>query len=130
MNEQTTLSAEVCVSLPPIAQAYIAFLESQIALLREQVTALQAAVAKLETPVPDTQARAQQNSANSSHPPSSDPPGARPTSSICHRVGNAVGGRAIRATPASNSLLSRSRLRSSIAGIECAVPTARLACLP
>ena len=78
MNEQTTLTAEVRASLPPIAQAYIAFLESQIALLREQVTALQVAVAKLEAQVADTQARAQQNSGNSSRPPSSDPPGARP----------------------------------------------------
>jgi transposase len=78
MDEQPTLRAEVRASLPPIAQAYIAFLESQIALLRDQVAALQATVTKLQGQIADLQARAHQNSGNSSRPPSSDPPGARP----------------------------------------------------
>jgi transposase len=78
MGEQPTVPAEVRASLPPIVQAYIAFLESQIALLRDQVATLQATVAKLQGQMADLQARAQQNSGNSSRPPSSDPPGARP----------------------------------------------------
>jgi transposase len=77
MDEQPTLPAEVRASLPPIARAYIAFLESQAALLRAQVAALQATVSKLQGQMADLQARASQNSANSSRPPSSDPPGAR-----------------------------------------------------
>lgn len=64
MDEQPTLPAEVRASLPPVVQAYVAFLESHIALLRDQVAELQA--------------RVRQNSGNSSRPPSSDPPGARP----------------------------------------------------
>jgi transposase len=78
MDEHPTLPAEVRASLPPIAQAYIAFLESQIALFRDQVAALQATVTKHQGQITDLQARAQQNSGNSSRPPSSDPPGARP----------------------------------------------------
>lgn len=64
MDEQPTLPAEVRASLPPMVQAYVSFLESQIALLRDQMA--------------DLQARSHQNSGNSSRPPSSDPPGVRP----------------------------------------------------
>jgi transposase len=64
MDEQPTLPAEVRASLPPTVQAYLAILEGEIALLRSQVAELQA--------------RAHQNSGNSSRPPSNDPPGARP----------------------------------------------------
>jgi transposase len=78
MDEQPTLSGEMRASLPPIAQAYIAFLESQVALLREQVATLQATVSKLEGQMADLQARTRQDSGNSSRPPSSDPPGPRP----------------------------------------------------
>jgi transposase len=60
-----------------MAQAYVAFLESQIVILRDQVLGLQAAAAKLEAQLTDAQARARQNSGNSSRPSSSDPPGAR-----------------------------------------------------
>lgn len=78
MDEQPTLPAEVRASLPPIARAYIVFLESQIALLRDQVTELQPTVTGLQRQIADLQARAHQNSGNSSRPPSTDPPGARP----------------------------------------------------
>ncbi len=64
VDEQPTLPAEVRGSLPPMVGAYVAFLESQVALLRDQVA--------------DLQARIHQNSGNSSRPPSSDPPDARP----------------------------------------------------
>jgi transposase len=61
-----------------MAQAYVAFLESQIALLQDQVATLQATVSKLQVQLTDAQARIYQNSSNSSRPPSSDPPGTRP----------------------------------------------------
>src|SRR5262249_19321867 len=76
MSEHPTLPAEVRASLPPIARAYLTFLESQIAPLREQVTTLQATVTKLQGQLADAQARAHQHSGNSSRPPSSDPPDA------------------------------------------------------
>ena len=78
MGEHPTLPAEVRASLPPIARAYLTFLESQIAPLREQLTTLQATVTKLQGQLADAQARAHQHSGNSSRPPSSDPPDARP----------------------------------------------------
>jgi transposase len=78
VDEQPTLPEEVRSSLPPLAQAYIVFLENQVALFGGQVTALQATVAKLQDQMADLQARAHQNSGNSSRPPSSDPPGPRP----------------------------------------------------
>jgi hypothetical protein len=78
VDEQPTLPAEVRASLPSITQAYIAFQESQIALFRDQVAALQATVTKHQGQIADLQARAHQDSGNSSRPPSSDPPSARP----------------------------------------------------
>jgi hypothetical protein len=48
-----------------MAQAYVAFLESQIALRGEQAAALQATVTKLLGQVADLQARVHQNSGNS-----------------------------------------------------------------
>jgi transposase len=78
VDEQPTLPAEVRASLPPIAQAHIIFLESQITLLRDQVMALQATITKLQSQMADLEARTHQNSGNSSRPPSSDPPGPRP----------------------------------------------------
>jgi transposase len=78
VDEQPTLPTEVRASLPPVVQAYIAFLEDQVALVRAQVPPLQAAVSKLQAQMADLQARAHQYSGNSSRPPSSDPPGPRP----------------------------------------------------
>jgi transposase len=78
MDEQPTLPAEVRAALPLIAQAYVAFVESQIALLSDQVATLQATVAHVQGQVADAQARAQQHSGNSSRPPSTDPPTAPP----------------------------------------------------
>ena len=76
MDEQPSLPADVRASLPPMIQAYIAFLESQIALLRDQVATLQATVSKLQLQLADAQGRTPPHSANSSRPPSSDPPDA------------------------------------------------------
>src|SRR5437762_2757887 len=56
MDEQPTLPAEVRVSLPPIAQAYVGFLENQIALLRDQVVTLQEMITKLQGQVAEAQA--------------------------------------------------------------------------
>jgi transposase len=78
VNEHPTLLAEVRASLPPIAQAYIAFVESPVAPLGEEVATLQAAVAKLQGQMVNLQTHAHQVSGNSSRPPSSDPPGPRP----------------------------------------------------
>jgi transposase len=78
MDEQPTLPAEVRGALLPLVQAYITFLESQIAFLRDQVAPLQATITELKTQLADVQACAHQDSGNSSRPPSSDPPGARP----------------------------------------------------
>ena len=64
MSDLPALADEVRASLPPVAVAYIAALEATVA-------GLAARVAELE-------ARLGQNSSNSSHPPSSDPPGQRP----------------------------------------------------
>src|SRR5690242_6594741 len=76
MDARTSLPTEIRGSLPPLVQAYIAFLESQITLLQNQVTTLQAEVSKLQTQLSDAQARLHQHSGNSSRPPSSDPPSA------------------------------------------------------
>lgn len=46
VDEQPTLPAAVRASLPPVVQAYVTFLESQLALLRNQVATLQATITK------------------------------------------------------------------------------------
>jgi transposase len=69
MDEQPTLPAEVRTSLPPLAQAYLGFLEAQIALL-------QAGMSKLQAQLAEAEARMHQHSGNSSRPPSNDPPAA------------------------------------------------------
>src|SRR5579883_2042104 len=78
MDEQPSLPADVRASLPPMIQAYIAFLESQIALLRDQVVTLQATVSTLPLQLADAQGRKPPHSGNSSRPPSIDPPDAPP----------------------------------------------------
>src|SRR3712207_2007363 len=75
MVELPLLPEAMRASLPAEAVAYITALEAVAAtvpLLQTQVTALQARVEALE-------ARLGQSSTNSSRPPSSDPPGARPS---------------------------------------------------
>jgi transposase len=79
MDERSTLPPENRAALPPVVQAYLAFLEreiEQMALLRDQVATLQATVTKLEAKLPEAEARAKQHSGNSSRPPSRDPPSA------------------------------------------------------
>lgn len=74
MTEVPPLPDEVRATLPPLAAAYVAALEAVVAsvpALTAQITALQEQVAALE-------ARVGQTSANSSQPPSRDPPRARP----------------------------------------------------
>jgi transposase len=67
MSELARLSAAIEGALAPEAQAYLAALAAENALLRSQVATLTAQVAALT-------ARLGQSSANSSRPPSSDPP--------------------------------------------------------
>lgn len=76
MDEQPILPPDVRASLPPMVQAYVAFLEREMTILREQVTRLHTAVATVQGRLADVQARAQQHSGNSSQPPSADPPSA------------------------------------------------------
>ena len=64
MSEVPVLPAEVRSALPPVAQAYLAYLEAQ---LMEQAQRLA-----------DLEAGLHQHSGNSSRPPSSDPPSAPP----------------------------------------------------
>src|SRR5690348_8764332 len=78
MDEQPTLPAEIRATLPPVAQAFVAFLEEQIRALREQVVTLQMAVTKLQGQLADAQECKPPHSGNSSRPPSSDPPDAPP----------------------------------------------------
>jgi transposase len=59
-----TLPADVFDALPPAVQAYIRFLEVR--------------VGQLEVRLADLEARLDQDSSNSSRPPSSDPPSAKP----------------------------------------------------
>lgn len=70
MSELAPRSAAIEGALPPEAQAYLAALAAENALLRSQVATLTAQVAALT-------ARLGETSANSSRPPSSDPPGKR-----------------------------------------------------
>jgi transposase len=76
--ETPTLPDELRATLDPAVQAYITFLELQAASLQSQMSALQAEVAALRTQLAAAQARARQNSGNSSRPPSADPPDAPP----------------------------------------------------
>ena len=69
MVEIPILSDEIRASLPLEVQTYIAAVEGAIPALQAQIETLQAQVSEL-------QARTRQNSRNSSHPPSSDPPDA------------------------------------------------------
>ena len=78
MDEQPTLPAEIRASLPPVAQAYVAFLEGQIAVLREQVSTLQMVVSKLQGQLADAHERKSPHSGNYSRSPSTDPPDAPP----------------------------------------------------
>ena len=71
MVEVPLLPDEIRATLPPPAAAYITALEAA-------VQALTTANAVLSARVADLEARLGQNSSNSSRPPSSDPPGARP----------------------------------------------------
>jgi len=57
----------------------IARLEAQVARLLEIVAEKDAKIAKLEARVAELEGRAAQNSSNSNKPPSSDPPGSRPS---------------------------------------------------
>jgi transposase len=75
MDKQPILPADARASLPPVVHAYIVFLE-ELTVLRRQATTLHAAVATMQEPLADAQARAKQNSGNSSRPPSTDPPSA------------------------------------------------------
>src|SRR5947199_1748820 len=74
-----SLPAEVFDRLPPEAQAHVRALEACVAALEARVAALEA--------------RLNQDSSNSSKPPSSDPPSAKPapprtpicrTTRVCH----------------------------------------------
>ena len=76
--ETPTLPDELRATLDPAVQAYITFLELQVASLQSQVSALQAEMAELRSQLAAAQARARQNSANSSRPPSADQPNAPP----------------------------------------------------
>src|SRR5215207_3861769 len=85
MVDLPPLPDEISATLPPVAVAYITALEAAVATLTAANTALQARVAELE-------ARLAQNSTNSSRPPSSDPPGRRPTSPKPSPSGRRPGG--------------------------------------
>jgi transposase len=91
MDEQPTLPGETRTSLPPVVQAYVAFLEGQIGRLQTEVTTLQAGMAELQAQLSDAQARAKQHSGNSSRPPSSDTPSA-PARAKRLRTGRKRGG--------------------------------------
>ena len=71
MVEIPRLPDAIRSSLPPEVQAYIGALEAAMGVLQAQVQQLQERIRELE-------ARLGQTSRNSSRPPSSDPPGARP----------------------------------------------------
>ncbi len=77
MLDLPQLPDEVRATLPAAVAAYVAALEAAVQTLATTNVALAARVAELE-------ARLGQNSANSSRPPSSDPPGARPTVPPAH----------------------------------------------
>jgi transposase len=65
-----TLPPELLADLPPAVVAYIRWLEARVAQLDARVAQLDARVAELE-------AKRNQNSTNSSKPPSADPPGVK-----------------------------------------------------
>ena len=71
MIELPGLPEEVRATLSPLVATYLATLEAAVQRLTSTNAALATRVAELE-------ARLGQHSANSSRPPSSDPPGARP----------------------------------------------------
>ncbi len=71
MTDLPRLPDEVRATLSPLVATHLAALEAAVQTLTSTNAALAARVAELE-------ARLGQNSANSSRPPSSDPPGARP----------------------------------------------------
>lgn len=73
MVEVPTLPPGVRATLPPVVVAYLVALEAALATVTETNRLLTVRVAELE-------ARLGQNSANSSRPPSSDPPGTRSSS--------------------------------------------------
>lgn len=76
--ERPELPDDVRAALPPIAQAYVAALESALTALGGELTALGGDVAALRARVAELERRGGQHSQNSSRPPSMDPPGAPP----------------------------------------------------
>lgn len=68
------LPPEIFHTLPPVVQAYIRVLEAHVAQFAGQVATLEARIAELE-------AQLNQNSTNSSNPPSSDGPHVKPAPS-------------------------------------------------
>lgn len=78
LMERPELPGAVRAALPPIAQAYIAALESALTALGGELTALGGDVAALRARVAELERRGGQHSQNSSRPPSMDPPDAPP----------------------------------------------------
>jgi transposase len=72
------LPDELLATLPPAVLAYIRALETVAATLANQVARHAAQVARLTARVAELEARLNQNSANSSKPPSSDGPHVKP----------------------------------------------------
>lgn len=71
-----TLPPEIRAGLPAQVQVYVAFLESEIVVATRRLDAMGKELATLKEQLADLMARIQQNSSNSSRPPSTDPPSA------------------------------------------------------
>ncbi len=78
MSELPILPPEIRAGLPPEVQAYLAFLEGQILVGSGRMHVLENELATLKAHLAHLVARIQQNSGNSSRPPSTDPPSAPP----------------------------------------------------
>ena len=78
MSQLPILPLEIRAGLPPQVQAYLASLESEIVVRTERLQSVEKELATLTAQFADLVARVQQNSANSSRPPSSDPPSTPP----------------------------------------------------
>ena len=85
MIDVPPLPDELRATLPAVVVAYLAALETALQTLTTVNAALQARVAEVE-------ARVGQNATNSSRPPSSDPPGQRPTTTTPAPSGRRPGG--------------------------------------
>jgi transposase len=78
MSHVPTVPPEMRVGLPAPVHVYLAFLESEIVVATRRVQTVEEELATLKEQLADLLARIQQNSSNSSRPPSTDPPSAPP----------------------------------------------------